>query len=125
MAEEAVGFVILSFDGEEYDCVSVNPTKNTGRKPVPTMNRTGEVKYVSDGIRTYGLNVVVLIPDDKDSINWLNVKNARVSMESASGKHRETYIDFNVQSVSDSYDVGGETRRNLEGFALSYLEESI
>lgn len=125
MAEEAVGFVILSFNGEEYDCASVNPTKNTGRKPVPTMNRTGEVKHTSNGIRTYGLTVAVIIPDGKDPINWLTVKNARVSIESETGNFRETYVDFNVQTISDSYDVGGETRRNLEGFALSYLEESI
>jgi len=125
MADKSVGYVILSVDGQEYDCASVNPTKNSGKKPVPTMNRTGEVKHTANGIRTYSLTVAVVIPDGKDSVNWLEVEDARISIESETGNFRETYIDFNVQTISDSYEVNGETRRNLEGFALSYLNETL
>ncbi|CAP01977.1 conserved hypothetical protein [Acinetobacter baumannii SDF] len=119
MAEKAVGFIILSVDGQEYDCATINPTKNTGKRPIPTMNRTGEVKYTAAGIKTYAVSVAVVAPDSKDTIDWLAIDDARLSIESETGTFRETYIDFNVQTISDAYDVNGETRRNLEGFALS------
>ena len=125
MAEDSVGFIILSFDGQEYDCATLNTTKNTGKRPVPTMNRTGEVKDKASGIKTYSLSVAVVIPDGKDTVDWLALNDARVSSESESGKWRETYTDFNVQTVSDTYDVNGETRRTLEGFALGYINESM
>ncbi len=125
MAEKAVGFIILSVDGQEYDCATINPTKNTGKRPIPTMNRTGEVKYTSGGIKTYAVSVAVVVPDSKDTVDWLAIDDARLSIESETGKFRETYIDFNVQTISDTYDVNGETRRNLEGFALSYINETM
>ena len=125
MSEETVGFIILAVNGDEYDCASFNSNKTTGRRPVPTMNRTGEVKHKAKGIRTYALTVAVVIPDGKDEVDWLDVEDARLSIESESGNFRETYIDFNVQTISDSYDVAGETRRNLEGFALSYVQENL
>ena len=89
------------------------------------MNRTREVKYKSKGLRTYALTVAVVIPDGKDQISWLEVEDARLSIESETGSFRETYVDFNVQTISDSYDVAGETRRNLEGFAMSYISENL
>ena len=125
MSEEAVGFIILGVNGDEYDCASFSTTKTTGNRPIATMNRTREVKYKSKGLRTYALTVAVVIPDGKDQINWLEVEDARLSIESETGNFRETYVDFNVQTISDSYDVAGETRRNLEGFAMSYIQESL
>lgn len=125
MAEKAVGLVILSINGEEYDCSSYNATKNTGNRPIPTMNRNREVKYVAKGIKTYQITVAVVIPDNKDTIDWLGVDDARLNIESETGNFRESYIDFNVQEISDSYEVNGETRRNLQGFALSYLNETL
>ena len=125
MAEKAVGLVILSINGEEYDCSSYNSTKNTGNRPIPTMNRNREVKYVAKGIKTYQITVAVVIPDSKDTIDWLGVDDARLNIESETGNFRESYIDFNIQEISDSYEVNGETRRNLQGFALSYLNETL
>lgn len=125
MAENAVGLVILSINGEEYDCSSYSAVKNTGNRPIPTMNRNREVKYVAKGIKTYQITVAVVIPDNKDTIDWLGVDDARLNIESETGNFRESYIDFNVQEISDSYEVNGETRRNLQGFALSYLNETL
>jgi len=125
MAEESVGYVILSVDGQEFDCASFNPTKNSGKRPVPTMNRTGEVKHTAKGIKTYAVSIAVVIPDGKDPIDWLSIENGRLSSESETGNFRETYIDVNIQTMGDTYDVNGEVRRNLEGFALSYINESM
>ena len=125
MSEEAVGFIILGVNGDEYDCASFSTTKTTGNRPIATMNRTREVKYKSKGLRTYALTVAVVIPDGKDQINWLEVEDARISIESLSGKFRETFIDCTTQSMSDSYEVDGETRRSLTMFALDKLGESL
>lgn len=83
------------------------------------------MKHTAKGIRTYAITVAVVIPDGKDEVDWLEVEDARISIESETGNFRETYTDFNVQTISDSYDVAGETRRNLEGFALSYISENL
>lgn len=125
MAEKAVGYIVLSINGEEYDCSTVNPTKNTGKRPIPTMNRTGEIRYTANGIKTYAVSVAVVVPDSKDTVDWMGVEDARLSIESETGNFRETYIDFNVQEISDAYEVNGETRRNLQGFALSYINETL
>lgn len=125
MAEEAVGFIILGVNGDEYDCVSCEVQHNTGRKPVPTMNRERKIKYVTAGIKTWTLSVSVVIPEGKDTIDWKNITDARVSIESPTGNHRMTYIDCSATEVSASYSVEGETRRNLSLFALDEIEESI
>ena len=125
MAEEVVGSIIFGVNGEELDCASCEVQHNTGRKPVPTMNREQKIKYVTSGIKTWTLSVAVVIPDGKDTIDWNNITDARVSIESPTGNHRKTYIDCSAIEVSASYSVDGETRRNLSLFALDELEESI
>ena len=45
MAEEAVGIIVLSVNGEDYDCASCTPKTDTGQKPIKTMNRTRKVRY--------------------------------------------------------------------------------
>lgn len=125
MAEDSVGSIVFSVNGEEYDCVSCEAQHGTGRKPVPTMNREQRIKYVTAGVKTWTLSVVVVIPDGKDAIDWKNITDARISIESPSGNHRTTYIDCSATEVSASYSVEGETRRNLSMFALDELEESI
>lgn len=125
MAEEAVGTIVYSVNGQDYDCISCEAQHQTGRKPVPTMNRQQRIKFVASGLKIWTLAVVVVIPDGKDTIDWKNITDARISIESPTGNHRTTYIDCSATEVSASYSVEGETRRNLSMFALDELEESI
>lgn len=125
MAENSVDTIIMSVGGDEYDVATFSSTKNTGRKPKPTMNRQQRVKFKTNGIRTFELSWSVVIPDGKDSVNWDELEDERISIESPSGGFRETYIDVSVTTVSDSYDVNGESRRDLTGFCLDYVKESI
>ncbi|MDU7368852.1 MAG: hypothetical protein E7L19_17620 [Acinetobacter baumannii] len=53
------------------------------------------------------------------------VEDGRLSVESPDGNYRETFIDCNVQSISKSYEVNGETMRDLEMFCLDYLDETL
>jgi hypothetical protein len=124
MALEAVGAIVLIVDGEEIDCVSCEPDRSTGRKPVPTMNRKRITKYVTQGVKSNNLNVVVVVPIGK-SIDWDNIEDARISIENPEGGFRETYIGCSTTQVGESFNAEGETRRTLSMFALDYIKESM
>ena len=125
MAEEAVGSIVMSVDGQEYDCLKFTSKKTTGNKRILTMNRKLKAKFKAKGITVYDLTCSVVIPDGKDTVDWDGVEGIRISIESPTGGFRETYTDCEVQEYSDSYDVNGETMRDLTLFAMDYLKESF
>lgn len=125
MAEEAVGSIVMSVDGQDYDCSKFNVKKTTGKKRIVTMNRKMKAKYKAKGVTLYDLTCSVVIPNSKDTVDWENIEDARISIESPDGGFRETYIDCEVQESSDSYDVNGETVRDLVLFAMDCLTETL
>ena len=125
MAEEVVGSIVLIVNGQEYDCASCEAQEQTGHRPVPTMNREQRTKYRTSGVRGFTLSAAVVIPDGKDTIDWDDIVDAQISIESPTGNYRTTYIDCSTTEVSESYSVEGETRRNLSMFALDKLKESM
>ena len=125
MAEEAVGSIVMSVDGQEYDCSKFTSKKTTGNKRILTMNRKLKAKFKAKGITVYDLTCSVVIPDGKDTVDWDGVEGIRISIESPTGGFRETYTECEVQEYSDSYDVNGETMRDLTLFAMDYLKESF
>ena len=125
MAEYSVGTIVLSVDGQEYDCSKFGAKKSTGVKPLPTMKRLRKVKFVSKGIVSHELTASVVIPEGRDAVDWMTVEEARISVESPEGGFRETYIDCYVTEVSDAYDVNGETTRDLSLLCLDFLKESM
>ena len=125
MSEEAVGSIVMSFNGLDYDVSRLGTSITTGNSPIPTMNRQQRGKYKSRGITTYELTATVVIPDGKDTVQWLQVDDARISIESPSGNYRETFIDCNVTSVGATYDMNGETVRELQLFCLDYIDETL
>ncbi|EOV8808849.1 hypothetical protein [Acinetobacter baumannii] len=125
MSEDAVGSIVMSFNGLDYDVSRLGTSITTGNRPIATMNRQQRVKYKSKGITTYELTATVVIPDGKDTVQWLKVDDARISIESPSGNYRETFIDCNVTSVGATYDLNGETVRELQLFCLDYIDETL
>lgn len=125
MSESAVGSIVMSFNGLDYDVSRLGTSITTGNRPIATMNRQQRVKYKSRGITTYELTATVVIPDGKDTVQWLQVDDARISIESPSGNYRETFIDCNVTSVGATYDMNGETVRELQLFCLDYIDETL
>jgi len=125
MSEAAVGSIVMSFNGLDYDVSRLGTSITTGNRPIATMNRQQRVKYKSRGITTYELTATVVIPDGKDTVQWLQVDDARISIESPSGNYRETFIDCNVTSVGATYDMNGETVRELQLFCLDYIDETL
>lgn len=125
MSDEVVGTIVMSVDGEDYDCASFESQRTTGHKLIPTMNRKRRNIKRSKGNKAFTWSASVVIPDGKDTVAWTEIEDARISIESPDGNFRETFIDCFVQEVSDSYSVEGETRRNLSGFAMDHLEENM
>ncbi|EXS24376.1 hypothetical protein J658_1249 [Acinetobacter baumannii 573719] len=125
MSEDAVGSIVMSFNGLDYDVSRLGTSITTGNRPIATMNRQQRVKYKARGITTYELTATVVIPDGKDTVQWLQVDDARISIESPSGNYRETFIDCNVTSVGATYDMNGETVRELQLFCLDYIDETL
>ncbi|MBO2841676.1 hypothetical protein [Acinetobacter baumannii] len=125
MSEAAVGSIVMSFNGLDYDVSRLGTSITTGNRPIATMNRQQRVKYKARGITTYELTATVVIPDGKDTVQWLQVDDARISIESPSGNYRETFIDCNVTSVGATYDMNGETVRELQLFCLDYIDETL
>ena len=69
MAEEAVGSIVMSVDGQEYDCSKFTSKKTTGNKRILTMNRKLKAKFKAKGITVYDLTCSVVIPDGKDTVS--------------------------------------------------------
>ena len=122
---EVVGVIVLTVDGREYDCASVTVNVQHSWKPVATMNRDMRVRKKARSNKSWTLSVSVIIPDGADPVNWADLSDARVTIESAEGGYRETYIDCSATDSSASYQVEGETRRDVNLFALDYVEESV
>lgn len=112
-------------DGSEYDCASVTVNAQHSWKPVNTMNRDMRVRKKARSNKSWTLSVSVVIPDGADTISWSDLSDARITIESAEGGFRETYIDCSATDSSASYTVDGETRRDVNMFAMDYVEESV
>lgn len=119
---DVVGTIVLYVDGQEFDCISFSPKIEAGRKPVPTMNKTGRVRKTTKTIKSISLSVEVVIPETGD-IDWGSVDDALLVIESLDGTKRTSYQDCGVTSYSESYKLDGEAVRSLEMYALDMVEE--
>ncbi|MCA8183831.1 MULTISPECIES: hypothetical protein [Burkholderia cepacia complex] len=122
--EEYVGAIVLEVDGKEAEVVSVNPTSQTGKKPVRTMNRTGRVKGFARGVESHELKVTVVIPLSGDEIDWWNMEGGKLTIFPVSpGGKRVSYQDCVTQDMGDQYSVDNEARRDLTIFSTRRVEE--
>lgn len=121
MLEEYVGSIVMEVDGTDVDVVSVQAQRNTGRKPVKTMNRHRRVKGVASGIREFSLRVTAVVPKNKP-MDWDAIAGAKITLEDENGG-RETYLDCFTVSASSQYDAENEARIDLEMIALDYVKE--
>jgi hypothetical protein len=90
MGTEVVGTVSTELSGTEFDCTSINPKVDSGRKLVPTMNSTGKARKTTKTVKSIMLSLEVTIEDGKD-IDWDSVDDATVTMNSLGGGMRKTY----------------------------------
>lgn len=122
-SDDYVGAIVLEVNGIEIEVTRVNPTVDTGRKPVKTMNSTGRVRGWVKGIATYTLTLEAVKPKNR-TITWENITDGKLSLfPLEDGDKTITYQNFTVQTVSDEYNVDNEARVSITGFALNRIEE--
>ena len=123
MATEYVGDVVLELDGQEIDIESIEPTVNTGRTEVKTMNRTGRPKGFSKKMASYTLRAVIPIDVD-DTVDWEGIENAKITIFPVDNEGKRTsYLDCFSTEVGESYQVDGESKRNVSFGALRKVVE--
>jgi hypothetical protein len=119
---DVVGTIVLTVDGREFDCASVSPKFVTGKKAVATMNRQGRTRKKTKTTSSITLSLEVIIPESGD-IDWANIEDGRITVESLDGGHRATYTGCESTDVSESYKLDGEAMRSIEMFALDHITE--
>ncbi|MGP3145166.1 phage tail protein [Serratia bockelmannii] len=123
MSDEYVGPIVLEVNGMEIEVTRVNPTVDTGRKLVKTMNSTGRARGHVNGIATYNLTVEAVKPKGRTLV-WENITDGKLSLfPLGDGDKTITYQNFTVQTVGDEYSVDNEARVSITGFALNRIEE--
>ena len=121
---DVVGLVFLTVNGLEIECNSHSIETATGKKAVATMNKTGKRRCKTRGLTTYQVSLEVVIPEDKSlEPDWEEIEDGLVTVQSIDGNHRTLYTGFEVETVSDSYNVEGEAMRSLSGFCLDKIKE--
>lgn len=121
--EDYLGTIVLEVDGQEVDVTSVDVTRTTGRKPVKTMNRTGNSKGYSKGMRDFNLRLSLAIPQSGD-LDWDNIIGAKLTIYPLDVEEkRESYLDCATSEVGEKYNVEGEAMRDITMMALRRVFE--
>ena len=121
--DELVGTIVLYVDGQEIDCSAVNPTEESIRKVVPTMNSKGRANKSASLTASGKIQVEAFIPK-KGAVNWANISGATIIIESQDdGGYREVYSGVGVVSIGKQYKVDGEATQSLECFYKDYVIE--
>lgn len=119
---EYVGSIVMSIDGDDVDIVSVNPTENTGRKPVKTMNRSGRTKGHTKTVSDIMIKVTAVVDPTKPR-NWKDIEGAKISIENPDGSFRESYLECGTITVGAQYSVDNEARIDIDMYALDHVVE--
>lgn len=122
--QEYAGAIVLTLDGNEFECTQATMTNNTGRKLVKTMNRTGRAKGFMQGIRTYDIAVTVVIPLGSTDVDWDNLTDAKLTYYPLDDTgNRVTYQDCFSIEYGDKYTVDNEAVRDVKLSALNRVTE--
>lgn len=121
-SEQLVGTIVASFNGIEFDCTLAAPKNAAGCKLVPTMNSQGRARKWTKTTKSTTLSLEVVIPEEGD-IDWNDVEDGVVTIESLSGKTRTSYLGCGCTEYSETYTVDGEAKRQVELFVLDVVKE--
>jgi hypothetical protein len=118
MTTDYVGEIQMEINGAEVDIVSFDDTFTSGKKPVPTMNKTRRPKGSTRGSEKVEWKITApaqLVGGYK----WRSMNNARIvtyPVETPSA--RTTYFDSNVTSVGKKYSLDNEMVQDISGYSL-------
>jgi len=121
--KEYVGAITFEVDGAEYEVVDLSVDRQTGKKVVKTMNRTGRALGFHKGVETFELSVTVVIPMD-EQFDWVGIEGAKITISpNGEGGQRESYTDCACVSAGSKYSVENEARIDLKLLALGHVKE--
>ena len=121
--QEYEGAIVMEVDGQEVEITYLDVKRNTGRKLVKTMNRTGRAKGFAKGIETLDLSVSAVVPLT-GNIDWAAIEGAKITIYPlASGGQRESFLDCFTLDVGEKYSVDNEAMQDLSMAALRKVIE--
>lgn len=118
------GSCVLEVDGVEVEITKLDVKTMTGRKIVKTMNSSGRAQGYSQGIAEYTLSITAVEPKDGVGIDWEEIKNAKLTVYPLdSSEKRTSYLGCFSTEVGKSYQVDGESVRDIQLYALRKVAE--
>lgn len=118
------GLIVLEVDGREIEVISMNPTTNTGRQAVKTMNSTGRARGYKDGIETHSISITAAVPLDERAIDWGAITKAKLTVYPINQSDKRTsYLDCFSTEVGTQYEVESEARIDVTLESLRKIEE--
>ncbi|MBS9777196.1 MAG: phage tail protein [Gammaproteobacteria bacterium] len=119
-----VGMIVLEVDGKEIEIKSMNPTTETGRQAVKTMNSSGRSQGYKDGIETHEISITAPVRVDEQRFSWESVTKAKLTIYPLhQDDKRVSYIDCFSTSVGRQYDVESEAVVDVSLTSLRKIEE--
>ncbi len=111
-----VGDVILEYNGQEHDVISISYDDETGRKTLDLMTKTGnEVHHFRANAKLTG-EFEVVIPGLGTEPAWRDIEDARLVVVDPHGLFREAIDDVGVEKVSSKYQNGEHAVRTISFF---------
>jgi len=121
--EEYLGAIVMEIDGKEIECVSVEVTRNLGRKMVKTMNKTGRPAGFAKGVEDISLSVTAVIPAH-DAPDWASIEGSKITIyPPVRGGQRTSYLDCFTTELGSSFSVDNEARQSIKMGTLREVKE--
>lgn len=120
--EEYVGAAYLEIDGAEIEVESFSVKRNTMRKLVKTMNRSGRARGFARLVEEISLTVT-LPAKLLDSRDWSLIEGAKLTATPLAGVGRISYLDCFTTSVGRSYKTDNEMVFDVEMNSLREVRE--
>ena len=120
--EEYEGTVIVEIDGQEVEVESVSVKRNSMRKLVKTMNKTGRAKGFTRLMEEISLTISAPAKI-REKYNWAGLEGGKVTITPLGGGDRTTYADVFSTSVGRAYKTDTEALFDVEAHALREVTE--
>ncbi|VEB25769.1 Uncharacterised protein [Actinobacillus lignieresii] len=118
------GSCVLEVDGQEVEITKLDVKTLTGRKLVKAMNSQGRAKGYTKGIKEYSLTITAVEPTDGTEIDWDNIENSKLTKYPLDNSEKRTsYLGCFSTEVGESYQVDGESLRDIQLHALRKVKE--
>ena len=123
--KEYCGTIVLEVNGEEIECVSIEPTHKTNAKPVNTMNSKKRALGTACGTNEYNIKIEVPVATDQSKeFDSTLLKAATLTTYPACGTNgfRKIYTGVTAEEIGEKFSHGKESTRSITAHALDMQE---